>query len=226
MEQKKNPYVYIYEPVLEGRKTISALFPLSSFIHKFYDNLDMLRKDFLVTPAHIVLYNLDATTGETLKFIESNSALFPPEVALLGMSKNPKNPKFSGLKLLNIKEIFEYPLSGMKVKPHINSISRNLGEFAYNLVEPLSVTAFFNSVIKGVGETDLLVDSNIKIKEGSKLVLVSELLPHIIKGSVSFIVSKNKHSFVVNNAMIVTMLGLNNEELQNIRSNVLHWEKL
>ena len=97
-----------------------------------------------------------------------------------------------------------------------------------NLLKSQSVKSSINGTIKALGEADFVIDAPFSAKSGSELAIESSLIQDVLGDKKTYIVtrSNNGASNTTNISLTLTMLGLKNEDLQKIRSTILHWDKL
>jgi hypothetical protein len=212
--------VLIYEPVLEDRKSLSQLFPLKKYLVSFYSTYNEIAKQINSRIPHIVLINFD-------KKVENIIKLLPVETFIVGLSKDDKHSMFKNFESSGLSEMWKKPVSGFKVTPSINSFIDNITPLKLSLSTPQIAASTISGTIRALGETDFVIKVPFSVSNGADLNLKCALIENILSEVKQCVVLQNMEGGANSTDKILrlTLLGLRNTDLQEIRSEILHWDK-
>jgi hypothetical protein len=213
--------VLVFEPNLDDRKPFSQLFPLKKYLVKFCSNYSEMEAQIADKIPHIVLISLD-------KPLKDFNHLLPEETFIIGITKNEKHPFLSGLEDHGYTDVWRKPIVGVQVIPKISDLFDSIKPLKLVMRNPRLLAASVSGSIEALGEADFIVDVPFNVKRGSQLNIHSELIVSILGEMKPSAVTKNLEGGHLKSgkALKLTLLGLNNEELQEMRAKVLHWDKI
>jgi hypothetical protein len=219
--------VLIFEPNLDDRKQLTQLFPLKRFIIKFFSDYEELAERINFKVPHFILFNLDHKAEHLDKNFKYLSEIIPEEVFIIGMSKKDNLVIAKKTKKYKLSDIWKKPIAGVSVLARISSYVDNIQPLKFKFASAQKVNCSVNGTINALGEADFLINVPFNAQIGIELDVESELIKSILDEDKSSIVTKscNAASGTTRKALTLTMLGLKNEDLQKIRSTVLHWDK-
>lgn len=225
MQQKFD--VFIFEPNLDNRKPLAQLLPLSKFVIKFMGSIEELMAELNFRVPHILILSLDVKKVNIEETMASVKPLISKETVIIGLSDNLKSKKHVPYFELGLQEIWETPIAGLKIKPRINEIVDELKPISVKLNNTETISSRIDGEIVAMGEAEFIASFPLVLELGAKLSVKSEFLQNILSNEEkTFIVTENKHPGLVDSQITVTILGLKNDNLKNIRAKILNWEKL
>lgn len=212
--------VFIFEPILEDRKALTQLFPFKKYIVSFYDKKEQITKQISSRVPHIVVLNMDHKAENIIK-------LLPAETFIVGTSKDSKHPLFKKIETSGLGDMWSKPITGFKVTPQINSFIDNIEPLKLSLNTPQKVAGSVCGTIQALGESDYVIRVPFNAVIGTDLNIKSGLIQEILGEVKPGVVIKHMESGANSTDKIlrITLLGLRNDDLQEIRSKILHWDK-
>ena len=220
--------IYIFEPNLDTRKPLAQLFPLSKFLIKFFSSSHDMFNEIRLKIPHIVVFNLDDKNLDYLEELKEIMVLLPKETYILGMSEKVESKRHSPLFEKGLQEVWQLPIAGLKIKPRINEImDEGMKPIIVNFTKQPSLKVVVDGKIVAMGETDFIAKFPVQFSHGEKVDIHSTFLNSVLKEEKKvMVVSEDNHGVIVENQITVSILGLKNDDLKNIRARILNWEKL
>lgn len=228
MSVKDKLEVLAVEPFLEDRKDVAQLFQSNNYKLTFVDNFkeaDLFIGNII---PHFILINLDQKVEGLLKNCQALFRSLPQETFKIGTIKDKKSKMAKRAANLPFNELFEKPLRGLVVFEAVKSFLNENKSISVKLETQIEVNIEVEAKMLGLSETDFIIETGLVTAEGEKLRLECPLIEEILTEEKQFLVTPNKHEHLNSRFKYstITMLGLKNEDLQNIRARVLHWDKL
>jgi len=220
--------ILVIEPDLANRKALAQLIQNSNFqltyIETFEEATDFISHDI----PHMVFINLDHHPKQDLKDTAELLSRIPQETIVFVMTE--KNTSQAVIDLVNfgVNEICKKPINSIHVRSRIKIYTDALKPLAAKVRTDYRITANIKAEIVGLSETDFIIESGIIPETGERLLIDSPLITSILDDEKYYIVSENKNERFSSKYQHteLTILGLNNVDLQKIRSKITRWEKL
>ncbi len=215
------------EPVLDDRKDIAQLFQIKNYNLSFVENFKDAAQFLKGTIPHIIVVNIDLKGKNLTENVQRFANALPDETLKFCISKDKNSKLAKYATKVGYQEVFDKPIKGMIVFERLKFFLKDLKPLSANLVNRKGVMMKMGAYIVGLSETDFIFESGVKPTIGLKVNIDCPLVEKVLGEKKTYKVAENKHDTISSGYRYstVTMLGLKNEDLQNIRAKILQWDK-